>query len=493
MNYPVWEIPAIGGGMMIGIIAILHVFVAHFAVGGGLYLVLAERKAYRENDPAVLEYVRGHSLFFVLVVLVFGAVSGVGIWWSIGLVSPAATSTLLHIFLWAWAIEWVFFAVEIAAAFVYYYGWDRLDRRTHLTVGWIYFVTAWLSLFMINGILTFMLTPGLWLTTREFWDAFWNPTAIPSLIIRTMVSIALAGLYGLVTAAAIPERRLKAKMVRYAATWLLPASLVLPLGGAWYISRIPPLAREISMGGSPAVTIFAGLSIVLSAILFIFAFFGPFQRPQHFNLPFAFMLALIGLSVTGVTEWVREAVRKPYVIYGYMYSNGITRREQEAIRRDGALRAAKWVTTKEIRQDNRLEAGRNLYEIQCASCHTIDGFNGLQFAVMGWREEFIDFQLQHLSELKGFMPPFMGTEAERRALAAWLARLNPQSAPQSPQLAGESRRADTRRSGSARIEELPQFVGRFFNPSVPAVPQPLAERTGLPVAEATGGAFGADR
>ncbi len=454
MNYPVWEIPQIGGGMTIGLIAILHVFVSHFAVGGGLYLVFAEQKAYRENDPAVLDYVKGHSFFFVLVVLVFGAVSGVGIWWTIGLVSPAATSTLLRVFVWAWAIEWVFFAVEIAAAFIYYYGWDRLDRQTHVAVGWIYFVAAWLSLFVINSILTFMLTPGRWLITRQFFHAFFNPTAIPSLVIRTMVSIALAGLYGLVTAAAIPERRLKAKMVRYAAGWLLPASLVLPLGGAWYIFQIPPLAREISMGGSPAVMIFAGLSIALSGILFIFAFFGPFQRPQHFNLPFAFMLALIGLSVTGVTEWVREAVRKPYVIYGYMYSNGITRREEEAIRRDGALAPAKWVTTREVREDNRQEVGRNLYEIQCASCHTIDGFNGMRFAVKGWRKEFIDFQLQHLSELKGFMPPFMGTEAERRALAAWLANLNPKITP---------------------------------------ITEPLAQRTVPPIAMATGGARVADR
>jgi mono/diheme cytochrome c family protein len=305
---------------------------------------------------------------------------------------------------------------------------------------------------VINGILTFMLTPGRWLATRELWHAFFNPTAVPSLIIRTMVSIALAGLYGLVTAAAIPERALRAKMVRYAATWLLPASLVLPLGGAWYISRIPPLAREISMGGSPAVTIFAGLSIVLSAVLFVFTFFGPFQRPQHFTLPFAFLLALIGLSVTGVTEWVREAVRKPYIIYGYMYSNGITRREQEAIEREGALAAARWVTTREVREDNRLEVGRNLYTTQCAGCHTIDGFNGLRVAVKGWREAFIDFQLEHLSELKGFMPPFMGTEAERRALAAWLASLNPERPPVPEPLAAAGRPVPSGPSASPEPE-----------------------------------------
>ena len=135
VNYPIWDLPILGGGVLIGTIAILHVFVSHFAVGGGLFLVLTERKAYRDNDADLLAYLRTHSTFFVLVVLVFGAVSGVGIWWSIGLVSPAATSTLIHVFVWVWAMEWVAFFTEIAAAFVYYYGWDRLSRRAHLTAG----------------------------------------------------------------------------------------------------------------------------------------------------------------------------------------------------------------------------------------------------------------------------------------------------------------------------------------------------------------------
>jgi hypothetical protein len=37
----------------------------------------------------------------------------------------------------------------------------------------------------------------------------------------------------------------------------------------------------------------------------------------------------------------------------------------------------------------------------------------------------IDYQLDHLSTLKGFMPAFVGTEEERQALGAWLASLNP--------------------------------------------------------------------
>ena len=53
MNFPIWELPA--AGLLIAAVAIVHVFISHFAVGGGLFLVLAERKARRENDPAFLE------------------------------------------------------------------------------------------------------------------------------------------------------------------------------------------------------------------------------------------------------------------------------------------------------------------------------------------------------------------------------------------------------------------------------------------------------
>ena len=83
----------------------------------------------------LLGYARQHSRFFILLTLVFGAITGVGIWFTIGLVHPAATSSLINTFVWGWAIEWTFFVAEIAAAMVYYYGWDRLSARVHMAVG----------------------------------------------------------------------------------------------------------------------------------------------------------------------------------------------------------------------------------------------------------------------------------------------------------------------------------------------------------------------
>ncbi len=88
----------------------------------------------RERGPtgattrASMDWLKRHTKFFVLLTLVFGAVTGVGIWFTIGLISPEATSNLIHIFVWAWAIEWVFFLVEILSILVYAYTWDTLPK-----------------------------------------------------------------------------------------------------------------------------------------------------------------------------------------------------------------------------------------------------------------------------------------------------------------------------------------------------------------------------
>lgn len=66
MSYPLWEVPLLGGGMLIAIVAVVHVFIAQFAVGGGLFLAMASRQAYRSGDRKWLEYLRHHSRFFLL-------------------------------------------------------------------------------------------------------------------------------------------------------------------------------------------------------------------------------------------------------------------------------------------------------------------------------------------------------------------------------------------------------------------------------------------
>ncbi|MCP4668599.1 MAG: cytochrome C, partial [Deltaproteobacteria bacterium] len=136
MNYPVWLIPSIGGSLLIAIISVVHVYVAHFAIGGGLFLVLTEMKAYREDSRDILDYAKRHAKFFLLLTMVFGSITGVGIWFIISLVHPSATSKLIHAFVFGFATEWVFFVGEIVALFVYFYTFGKMDRRRHLLIGW---------------------------------------------------------------------------------------------------------------------------------------------------------------------------------------------------------------------------------------------------------------------------------------------------------------------------------------------------------------------
>ncbi len=90
--------------------------VAHFAVGGGLLIVMTEALGVRRNDPELRELAKRSSLVLILISTVYGAISGVGIWVVAGLISPGAISSLIHNYVWGWAIEWVFFILEIVAA-----------------------------------------------------------------------------------------------------------------------------------------------------------------------------------------------------------------------------------------------------------------------------------------------------------------------------------------------------------------------------------------
>ena len=164
MDYPIWQLD-MGEGMLMGIVAIAHVIVSHFAIGGGLVIAVTETLSVRRNDREMRELARRGSLVLILISTVFGAISGVGIWVVAGLISPGAISALIHNYVWGWAMEWTFFVIEIAAALIYYATWDKVSKGTHLALIWIYFVSAWMSLFIINGIITFMLTPGAWLET----------------------------------------------------------------------------------------------------------------------------------------------------------------------------------------------------------------------------------------------------------------------------------------------------------------------------------------
>lgn len=447
MNYPVWDV-AMGAGLLIALVAILHVFVSHFAVGGGLFLILTERKARRQDDAALLAWLKSHTRFFVLVTVVFGAVSGVGIWFTIGLINPVATSNLIHAYVWGWAIEWVFFFLEITAALLYLYGWERLEARLHQWYGWIYFGAALASMVIINGIITFMLTPGRWVDNHQFWSGFFNPTFWPSLALRFAISLALAGIYALLTAAVEQDVLLKARLVRWSACWITPSLALVPALAWWYISEIPDELWASARGPMPTATHFALAAVVLLVVTFLLALFA-WVRPGRLHLGFSLLVTLVALGAMGSFEFVREAIRKPYVIGNYLYGNSLYSSALpgdggftvERINAEGVLKTAHWLRVRELTPQATLAAGREIFRVECASCHSTDAYRGLRkyLALRQWDRNNIQAMLGSLDLLHGgVMPPFAGTEAERGALAAFLFTLEPASVPRTEAADGQA-------------------------------------------------------
>jgi len=395
--------------------------VAHFAVGGGLFLVLTEMKAYREKDKRILDYVRGHTKFFLLITMVFGALSGFGIWLIISLLSPAATSILIHSFVFGWATEWVFFVVEIASLLIYYYTFNRMGSRNHLIVGWIYFIFAWLSLFVINGIVSFMLTPGQWLETKSFWDGFFNPSFGASLFFRTFIALSLAGIYGLITSTRIQDDTLRQRMVRYCVLWLaLPFVLLVP-SAWWYLGVIPPEARAVISDATLTVSTVGKAFLVLTPIVFLAGLFMALRLPKRLQQGFSFGLMILAFLYLGSFEMVRESARRPYIIHGYMYSNSILKASLPEFQKQGVLKTARWAKHKTVTPENDAAAGEELFKLLCISCHSVGGFrNDMLERTSGMKVVEFESVLDEMGAEEAQMPPFAGNKLERQALTKYV-------------------------------------------------------------------------
>jgi cytochrome bd-type quinol oxidase subunit 1 len=421
MNYPVWQLGFLGGGFLIAVIAIIHVYIAQFAVGGGLFLVLTEHLAHSRNDQRILDYVRKHTRFFMLLTLVAGALTGVGIWFTISLLNPSATSVLIHTFVFAWGTEWVFFVIEIVSIFIYYYTFKTPSARNHLIIGWIYFGAAWMSLFVINGIIDFMLTPGAWVENSNFWSGFFNPTFWPALFFRTFFSIIIAGLFGFLTASFLKDRELRTSMLRYSAKWLLAPFILFLASSWWYKVSLPQDINIIIFQKMPqlrnAITIF----LACSPLLIIGGLIMAIRMPSGLSRTMAAVMLVIGFMYFGAFEFLREGGRRPYIIYNYMYSNSILKKDVPMVRRSGVLRQAKWLENRRITRHNVRAAGRELFNVLCLPCHSIGGpLNDMRQLVRLSAPDEMQLIFSTMGRERPYMPPFPGTEYEKQLLIYYL-------------------------------------------------------------------------
>ncbi|MFN3962049.1 MAG: hypothetical protein ACK4NQ_03620, partial [Fimbriimonadaceae bacterium] len=183
-----------------------------------------------------------------------------------------------------------------------------------------------------------MMTPGQpWLKVAgtgteasQFWAAFFNPTYFPSLLMRALACLSLAGIYALITYGMVTDEALQAtrtEMVRWSAKWLIPMALLLPVGLGWMYVTMEPESREImSLGFSTIgsgmftqVTRISMMTVLTTVTVAGAVYFFAFLFPRDITTGHAFALLGLAAIATSSTEYARETIRKPYVIQRHMY------------------------------------------------------------------------------------------------------------------------------------------------------------------------------
>jgi mono/diheme cytochrome c family protein len=120
-----------------------------------------------------------------------------------------------------------------------------------------------------------------------------------------------------------------------------------------------------------------------------------------------------------------------------MYSTAILKKDMNAVANQGVLYLAKWVSHKRITPENRIAAGRELFNILCLPCHSIGGpLNDIRKLSRKYTTFGMNAFLSGVGKLNNmYMPPFAGTDEEREALAHFIVtglngRLEKDRAPQ---------------------------------------------------------------
>jgi cytochrome bd-type quinol oxidase subunit 1 len=435
MEFPVWLVPYLTAPMLIPLVGIPHVIVAQFAVGAGILLADLVRRARRDHDAETLAYLHGLARFFILITVVFGAVTGVGLWWTIGLASPETTSALIHIFVFGWAAEWAVFVVELVAAFAFYYLWDRVTPREHVIIGGIYAGAAWVSLVLITGITSFMLTSGGWTPEQDFFKAFFNPSFLPQTLLRTGASIVIAAL-GFVFHASFRSEQsdLKNVVVRAVSQWAMAGMALIALGGVWYMIAMPDHA-QLNVVRAPILLIMTVLNFTITLLVIAALAWGMVSGARWITPPSALMLLLAGALAATTGEFVREGARKPYRIEKYLLAPGVLVSDVPKFQSDGFITRSRWLrfylhdgaaSAKPTALDGaaRIKAGEGIYQYHCSSCHAEFGYNGIKPIIYPWTAELIHDAVRNLHRTNPAMPPWLGTPAERDLLAAYLLQLN---------------------------------------------------------------------
>jgi hypothetical protein len=432
MQFPIFYPPHIGDGAAIGAEAVTHVVISHgIAIGVVALAALAEYLGVKRASAAWEDFARRSTKYAAIVITSVGAVTGVGIWFFASAFVPRAIGSMLRIFFWPWFAEWLVFAFEVGVLLAYYFLWERWQgqrKSWHLRLGLAYAGLAILSALLITGILGFMLTSDGWPWSQRFWQAFLNPSFAPQFFVRIGGSFALGSLFCLgFLYLCCREPAFQRQASRLFGAVLLVSLAVTAVCCWWYFAVAPSAFKShginrLMLHALPAghliFWLMNGFAVAVLAATAACAGRGRLLGARLLIVP----AIIVSIAFVAEFEYIREFMRGPYVMPGYMYANGVLIDEHEYLSRHGLLRNSYWYRALD-RPSAGNSAGSFLFAQNCATCHTLGGVNSIAKALQGRPQDGIYAILGHTHEMVPWMPPFTGTPEERRILAGYLHQL----------------------------------------------------------------------
>jgi mono/diheme cytochrome c family protein len=433
MDFPLFQVPYLGNGMVIGVNAIVHVIISHgVAIGLMAMIFMAEYIGIRKNLEEWENFARELLKPATIIVTGVGAVTGVGIWFTTSALAPRGIGSMLRVFFWPWFVEWIVFTLEVIAILIYYFQWDKwtADRKKYRWYfGLGYVLLASTSAFLITGILGFMLTSDGWPWDKSFWSAFFNPSFIPQLFVRLGGAFALGAVFAIIFLLFRKRtNQFQKEALSFYSKIFLISIISTGIFSWWYFAVIPSTFKTHAVFSiltshlSQQPEIFWILNGSGIAFLILFSLFA-LKRSIPFSRVLIVPAILIMFCFVSEFERVREFIRGPYLMPGYMYSNQILLKENGLLKKDGLLKNAYWFNMT-ASNPTGVQEGTFLFAQNCAMCHTIGGINDIKDRVSGRTQDGIAVILNHMNEMVPFMPPFTGIERERKVLAHFLYQLS---------------------------------------------------------------------
>ncbi len=432
MEFPLFQVPYLGNGMTIALDAVLHVVISHGLAIGAVSMVvvseyLGQRRASRDWEYFARDFLR----FIVFLTTSVGAITGVGIWLITSALAPRGIGSLLRVFFWPWFIEWGVFTTEVIIILLYYYtwlSWTGERKKRHLRLGFGYVVMALCSAVLITGILGFMLTPDGWPWDKSLSSAFFNPSYLPQLALRFGFAYFLGALFSvayLVLTRREQEFRQEA-LALFSKIALFSLTITL-LSGVWYFKVVPSAFKTHSLYAvmTSRFSQQTGLfwEITLGGIIFLLCFWFIALHRSVLSVQILVIPAIcISILFVAQFERVREFIRGPFLMPGYMYANQVLLAETPLLAKNGMLSSSYWYNAS-VKQDDSVSRGAYLFGQNCSACHTIGGINNIVDRVQGRTADGIYVIIGHTHEMVPFMPPFSGSDQERRTLADFLFHL----------------------------------------------------------------------